>query len=142
MKINDHTFFRNQDCPYFPCHKTLKSEDFNCMFCYCPLYTLGEACGGNFKYTSQGIKDCSQCILPHTKDGYSYILSHFSALSDLAKQQDTNHKNELLFQRKCEKLFYPKGENEFSVLLSGILLGCRNIACYIFANFYFYSCIF
>ena len=92
MKINDHTFFRNQNCPYFPCHKVVESEDFNCMFCYCPLYTLGEACGGNFKYTSQGIKDCSQCILPHTKDGYSYILSHFSALSDLAKRQDKNHK--------------------------------------------------
>ena len=35
---------------------------------------MGEECGGNFKYTSHGIKDCSDCVLPHTKDvGYDHI---------------------------------------------------------------------
>lgn len=33
---NSHRFFENRECKYFPCHKGL--EDFNCLFCYCPLY--------------------------------------------------------------------------------------------------------
>ena len=43
-------FFQNKKCEYFPCHKTKNEEDFNCLFCYCPLYALGDKCGGNFKY--------------------------------------------------------------------------------------------
>ncbi len=44
------------------------------MFCYCPLYMLGRDCGGNFTYLTNGIKDCSACILPHLKgDGYEHI---------------------------------------------------------------------
>ena len=31
MKQNDHSFFQNKDCQYFPCHKT-SSDDFNCLF--------------------------------------------------------------------------------------------------------------
>jgi len=58
-----YKFFQNSKCEYFPCHKGVKEEDFNCLFCYCPLYMLGEDCGGNFTYT-HGIKDC-----------YSYIMS-------------------------------------------------------------------
>ena len=46
-------------------------EDFNCMFCYCPLYFL-EDCGGNYTYI-KGIKDCSNCLIPHKPKGYDYI---------------------------------------------------------------------
>ena len=59
---------------------------FNCLFCYCPLYTLGDKCGGNFSFTEQGVKDCSACTLPHGKQGYDYINSKFSDLSALAKK--------------------------------------------------------
>lgn len=62
-----YKFFCNKDCEYFPCHKTDKPEEFNCMFCYCPLYMLGDECGGNFTYLPNGIKDCSACNLPHIK---------------------------------------------------------------------------
>jgi len=41
--------------------------------CYCPLYHLGDACGGTFSYTSYGIKDCSNCLLPHSPGGYKYV---------------------------------------------------------------------
>lgn len=41
------------------------------MFCYCPLYFL-EECGGNYKI-SAGIKDCTDCIIPHKYSGYDYI---------------------------------------------------------------------
>ena len=71
MKQQNHSFFRNTECEYFPCHAM--TGDFNCLFCYCPLYALGEACGGNFKYTSEGVKDCSDCLIPHQDGGYAYV---------------------------------------------------------------------
>ncbi|HHT20491.1 MAG TPA: metal-binding protein [Tissierellia bacterium] len=64
--------FTNVKCEYFPCHEGVAEEDFNCLFCYCPLYLLGPKCGGDFKL-SHGIKDCSRCIKPHDKDSYDYI---------------------------------------------------------------------
>ena len=50
MKENSFCYYKNTACSYFPCHKVDNDEDFNCMFCYCPLYALGDKCGGNFKY--------------------------------------------------------------------------------------------
>ena len=32
-----YSFFQHTQCEFFPCHKTAKPEDFNCLFCYCPL---------------------------------------------------------------------------------------------------------
>lgn len=72
---NCYSFFSNKECEYFPCHKTESAEDFNCIFCYCPLYTLGEKCGGNFSFLENGIKDCSNCLIPHSKNGYEYIIN-------------------------------------------------------------------
>ena len=40
MKKNDSTYFKNTECKYFPCHNTSPEADFNCLFCYCPLYKL------------------------------------------------------------------------------------------------------
>lgn len=88
MKQNGHSYFENRDCEYFPCHKT-DGCGFNCLFCYCPLYALGGQCGGNFRYTENGIKDCSACALPHSRGGYDYILKKFPEVAELAKQ---NHK--------------------------------------------------
>ena len=57
----NYKFFQNNKCEYFPCHKIDDTENFNCLFCYCPLYALGDKCGGNFKYLNDGkIKDCSE----------------------------------------------------------------------------------
>ena len=83
----NYKFFNHKDCEFFPCHKTNKPEEFNCLFCYCPLYALGENCGGNFKYTDKGIKDCSSCILPHKKDNYNYIMSKFQDLVKLTSKK-------------------------------------------------------
>ena len=30
MKPNDHTYFANRECKYYPCHKGA-GEDFNCL---------------------------------------------------------------------------------------------------------------
>ena len=46
-------FFQNRECPHFPCHRGIAAEEFNCLFCYCPLYTLGKRCGGNCTYTEK-----------------------------------------------------------------------------------------
>ncbi|MCI6153267.1 cysteine-rich small domain-containing protein [Fusobacterium perfoetens] len=84
----NYKFFQNKECEYFPCHKIKNfSEKFNCLFCYCPLYSLGENCGGNFKYTEQGIKDCSNCILPHIKGiGYEHIQKNIKKVLEKNKK--------------------------------------------------------
>ncbi len=66
-------FFENKKCEFYPCHKGV--EKFNCMFCYCPLYPLD--CGGNYVLTN-GVKDCSNCILPHKAENYDYIINKLS----------------------------------------------------------------
>ena len=85
MKEN-HSYFQNKNCEYFPCHKIKSTDYFNCLFCYCPLYALGENCGGNFTYTEKGIKDCSNCLIPHSENGYEYINGKFPEISSLAKK--------------------------------------------------------
>ena len=82
--MNGSDFFKNKSCPYFPCHDTDDPESFNCLFCYCPLYTLGERCGGNFTYTENGVKDCSGCAFPHRKDAAAQICARFPDIADLA----------------------------------------------------------
>ena len=82
---NSYRFFQNQACAYFPCHRVKDSSDFNCLFCYCPLYALGDGCGGNCTYTAEGIKDCSACLLPHDPKGYEYITGCFRRIAELAK---------------------------------------------------------
>jgi Zn-finger protein len=62
---NGTFFYNNKECEYFPCHKGIPEEDFNCMLCYCPLYMLGPDCGGNFEYLLSGIKSCMNCNRPH-----------------------------------------------------------------------------
>ncbi|MDF2520077.1 MAG: metal-binding protein [Clostridia bacterium] len=69
---NNYRFFQNKECEYFPCHKVKNDENFNCLFCYCPLYFL-EECGGNH-IDNMGIKDCTNCLIPHSENGYDYIV--------------------------------------------------------------------
>ena len=83
---NSYRFFQNKSCEYFPCHKVKDSREFNCLFCYCPLYALGDNCGGNCTYTKEGIKDCSNCLIPHNPEGYDYINDRFRLVAELAKQ--------------------------------------------------------
>ncbi len=85
---DNYKFFNHKECEFFPCHKTNKPEEFNCLFCYCPLYALGPDCGGNPKYGESGIKDCSQCLLPHNKKNYEYIMSRFQDIVEASKKKD------------------------------------------------------
>lgn len=67
-------FFSHRECEYFPCHETDDTENFSCMFCYCPLYAMGRECGGNYHYLENGIKDCSGCMVPHRRDNYDFMM--------------------------------------------------------------------
>jgi Zn-finger protein len=86
MKENSARHFSNTSCAYYPCHKGADAEDFNCLFCYCPLYALGEKCGGNFRYTDKGIKDCTNCTLPHDEGGYEHVMGHIKDVLELGKR--------------------------------------------------------
>lgn len=82
----NYSFTQHRACEFFPCHKTDDPENFNCLFCYCPLYTLGSKCGGNFVYLENGHKDCSNCLVPHRRSSYSYIISKYPELAELARK--------------------------------------------------------
>ena len=83
-----YAFFRHEACEFFPCHPTDDPEDFNCLFCYCPLYALGEGCGGRFTYAYGGVKDCSQCLLHHKRESYGYIIGKFKEIKEIAKKKE------------------------------------------------------
>ena len=71
---DSHRFFENKSCRYFPCHSV--SGDFNCLFCYCPLYHM-ENCPGNPRYTEKSgkrIKVCTDCGFPHKPENYDRVV--------------------------------------------------------------------
>ena len=83
LKTENYKFFQHRECEFFPCHKTEDEENFNCLFCYCPLYALGEKCGGDYVYLDSGIKDCSGCLRPHRRDSYDYVMSRMGEVIDM-----------------------------------------------------------
>ena len=86
----NYDFFQNKECEYFPCHQGADPKCFSCLFCYCPLYALGDQCGGNFTYLENGIKDCSGCLRPHRRENYDRILEDMGRVLELAKKKPEN----------------------------------------------------
>ena len=80
------TYFSHTQCEYFPCHPGADPNDFNCLFCYCPLYALGKKCGGNFRYNEKGFKDCSACLLPHHRASYDYVTGKYPQIAEMMRQ--------------------------------------------------------
>lgn len=70
MNKNNYKWFTNKNCEYYPCHKF---KEINCLFCFCPLYFFDD-CGGDFILLKNGVKDCKNCSIPHSKEGYDYII--------------------------------------------------------------------
>ena len=85
----NHDFFQNKECEYFPCHECADPNTFSCLFCFCPLYALGDRCGGYFRYTKEGIKDCSGCLRPHRRENYSSICEKLNDVLEMAKKPVT-----------------------------------------------------
>lgn len=73
VKTQHYMGFSHRQCEFFPCHNLSEfrsPEEFNCLFCTCPLYWL--ECPGTYELITDADgtlrKDCSPCNLPH--DGY------------------------------------------------------------------------
>lgn len=88
MAQRNYSFFQNKKCEFFPCH-SLESdiEDFNCLFCFCPLYNIPNCGGNNISINVEGypiekIKDCSGCQYPHQRQNYDAILLKLKANDD------------------------------------------------------------
>ncbi|MCI9123841.1 MAG: metal-binding protein [Eubacterium sp.] len=82
---NSHfSFFQHTQCEYFPCHKGIEPGSFNCLFCYCPLYALGQDCGGNPQFTKNGVKDCTHCTFPHQRDHYGSVIQRLGRVTAMA----------------------------------------------------------
>lgn len=80
-------YFSHKKCEYYPCHKTENPEEFSCLFCYCPLYAMGKQCGGNFSYLENGVKDCTDCLVPHRRENYDYMMEQMRKFhKELAKK--------------------------------------------------------
>ena len=83
-----YPFFSNMECDKFPCHDGVPPEEFNCAFCYCPLYMLGPNCGGDFKYLESGVKSCVDCARPHRgTDGIDLVKTHWNRIEEVASIQ-------------------------------------------------------
>lgn len=83
-----YRFFQNRKCEYFPCHEGVDEAEFNCLFCFCPLYALGKRCGGRCQYTKEGNKDCSACTFPHQRENYDRVIDRYGEIMDAAKRSD------------------------------------------------------
>ncbi|MBQ1844878.1 MAG: cysteine-rich small domain-containing protein [Desulfovibrio sp.] len=84
-----YSFFANTGCEHFPCHPGADPANFSCLFCYCPLYLLGERCGGGFRYLPGGVKDCSACLFPHLRENYGAVVARYGEiLAALPKPED------------------------------------------------------
>jgi Zn-finger protein len=48
---------------------------------------LGDKCGGNFTINDKGIKNCSQCMIPHVRDNYGYITGKYQEIAEVVREQ-------------------------------------------------------
>ncbi|MBR1720917.1 MAG: aminotransferase class I/II-fold pyridoxal phosphate-dependent enzyme [Treponema sp.] len=95
---NSSRFFENRACQFFPCHKL--DGDFNCLFCYCPLYDKNP-CPGKPTFIKKDdgriIKRCTDCVFPHKAENYDKIMSILRVKKDSFSDDfgDFHHGGEL-----------------------------------------------
>lgn len=85
---HSYRFFENRACKYFPCHEGLK--EFNCLFCYCPLYAR-EDCLGTPRFQEKDgrkLKICTGCTFPHQPENYDAIIRALQGKSTGAGQEN------------------------------------------------------
>ena len=77
---NSSRFFANTGCEYYPC-PPISQEDFNCLFCYCPMYY--GFCMGEHAYVEVNgslVKDCTGCDFPHRPENYDTVVEYLRQL--------------------------------------------------------------
>jgi len=75
---NAYKYFENRACKYYPCHNEM--QHINCLFCYCPLYSMA-ACPGEYRFIESNgkqIKECTDCTFPHEAENYEIIMAFLS----------------------------------------------------------------
>ena len=84
----EYSYFSHKKCEFFPCHKNADPDDFNCLFCYCPLY-LDDNCLGSPEYIITGrgqrIKDCSSCLVVHSPEMYDKVIAHLRRQDEIIR---------------------------------------------------------
>ena len=92
---NSSRFFENRNCQFFPCHQL--DGDFNCLFCYCPLYTR-EVCPGNPTFIKKDdgriVKRCTDCTFPHKPDNYERIMNLLRVRKNEISAEEYHHGGE------------------------------------------------
>ena len=83
-------FNQNKKCEYFPCHKVKDDEQFNCLFCFCPLFWIPD-CGGNPTWRGK-VKDCTGCTKPHMPGGYEHVIARLK--ERFTELKETNEEDE------------------------------------------------
>lgn len=83
-------FFQNTECEFYPCISGIDPKDFNCKFCYCPLYYLPIDCEGTYTLgigeSLPSLKDCSNCKIPHNgEDGLKHVLRKIEEFNKICK---------------------------------------------------------
>ena len=107
----NYSYFAHKECEYFPCHKGADPENFNCLFCYCPLYALGRNCGGAFQYKENGIKDCTNCLFPHRRENYQKVIARYKDSLTASIKELENELQVTLFRRTNKGVtLTPEGE--------------------------------
>jgi len=79
------SFFQNRNCEYFPCHSGVETEQFNCLFCFCPLYGCAD-CGGAYTRQPNGLKDCDPCVFPHKRDNYGLMMERLNGPAEPTRE--------------------------------------------------------
>ena len=99
MISNSYRFFQNRECKFFPCHEVQDEDDFNCLFCYCPLY-LDDNCIGSPEYIITGrgqrIKDCSSCLVVHSPEMYDKVIAHLRRQDEILRVDLRKMKSQLM----------------------------------------------
>lgn len=114
-------FYSNYTCKYFPCHKT-DSEQFNCIFCYCPMYYL-HACLGKPKYMQSGgstIKDCTECDYSHRPENYGNIIGYLIEMKRGRIKETPGHA-----ERRYRAFFEEVKDAVFITSREGTIIDCN-----------------
>ena len=114
MRKNSYKFFQNKECEYFPCHKVECVDNFNCLFCYCPLY-LQKNCIGTPSYfldpKGQKIKDCSQCTVVHQPEMYEKVLERLGQKEEILSVNIGNLREDI-WERMAQIASWDKMDKE------------------------------
>ena len=117
---NNSKYFKNSECEYFPCHK-VDGDYFNCMFCCCPLFVLGDKCGARLSYGGKfEIYDGAtlETIAPEYDIPNMYLLEDSAFIESVnTGVKNRNHIENILESAKLLDVLYKSAEKRAEIEL-------------------------